>query len=324
MILLAKVILLAGGGGHTGYAYALAHYLSGKCEMEIFVPEGDKLSHNRLKRFGDVRTLSKPRGPKTPLAPFLTGLAKSFLRSSLTFNKKSVVVSTGSNFCLAPCIVAKMNGAPTVNLESSVRFTSASKTAKILAKTATLTALQWEEQMKLLPKGEVFGPMLAKPELEPYDGGYILVTGGTYGHKLLFQAFDSTNIEKVLLQAGGLYSPEFAKRHPSWKIIDYSDRFHELIAGANVVVTHFGETIIDSALVYGKPTVISVNPDWTRTAGLEDATILAEKVNGILMNDFTSDAVIETIERARKIKPPQVSSGAEPLSRRILEMAESA
>ena len=216
-----------------------------------------------------------------------------------------------------------MNGAPTVNLESSVRFTSASKTAKILAKTATLTALQWEEQMKLLPKGEVFGPMLAKPELEPYDGGYILVTGGTYGHKLLFQAFDSTNIEKVLLQAGGLYSPEFAKRHPSWKIIDYSDRFHELIAGANVVVTHFGETIIDSALVYGKPTVISVNPDWTRTAGLEDATILSDKVNGTLMQDFTSDGVIETIERAKNNRPPQIPSGAEPLSRRILEMAES-
>ncbi|HJS83459.1 MAG TPA: glycosyltransferase [Nitrososphaera sp.] len=320
---MAKVILLAGGGGHTGYAYALAHYLSGKCELETYAPEGDKLSHNRLKRFGDVKTLPKPRGPTTPLMPFLSGLAKSFLRSASTFGKKSVVVSTGSNFCLAPCIVAKMNGTPTVNLESSVRFTRASKTVKILAKTATLTALQWEEQKKLLPGGEVFGPMLAKPELEPHDGGYILVTGGTYGHKLLFKAFDSTNIEKVLLQAGALYSPEFAKSHPTWKVIDYSDRFHELIAGAQVVVTHFGETIIDSALVYGKPTVISVNPDWTRTAGLEDATIMSEKVNGILLQDFTSDAVIETIERARNIKPPKIPTGAEPLSKRILEMAES-
>jgi UDP-N-acetylglucosamine:LPS N-acetylglucosamine transferase len=320
---LAKVILLAGGGGHTGYAYALAHYLSGKCEIETYVPEGDKLSHNRLKRFGEVKTLPKPRGPTTPLMPFLSGLAKSFFRSASTFGDKSVVVSSGSNFCIAPCLIAKMNGIPTVNLESSVRFTSASKTTKILAKTATLTALQWEEQRKLLPKGEVFGPMLAKPELEPYNGGYILVTGGTYGHKMLFQAFDSTNIEKVLLQAGALYSPDFAKRHPSWKVIDYSDRFHELIAGADVVVTHFGETIIDSALIYGKPTVISVNPDWTRTAGLDDATILAKKVNGILLQDFTSDAVIETIERARNSKPPKITSGAEPLSRRILEMAES-
>lgn len=321
---MAKVVLLAGGGGHTGYAYALAHYLSGKCEIETYVPEGDKLSHNRLKRFGDVKTLPKPRGPTTPMMPFLSGLAKSFLRSASSFGRKSVVISTGSNFCLAPCIVAKMNGTPTVNLESSVRFTRASKTTKILAKTATLTALQWEEQKKLLPGGKVFGPMLAKPELAPFDGGYILVTGGTYGHKLLFQAFDSVNIEKVLLQAGALYNPEFAKRHPTWKVIDYSDRFHELIAGADVVVTHFGETIIDSALVYGKPTVISVNPDWSRTAGLEDAAVLSEKVNGILLRDFTPDAIIEAIEKAKRSRPPQISSGAEPLSRWILEMAEGA
>jgi UDP-N-acetylglucosamine:LPS N-acetylglucosamine transferase len=216
-----------------------------------------------------------------------------------------------------------MNVVPTVNLEGSVRFTSASKTDKILAKTATLTALQWEEQKQFIPKGEVFGPMLAKPELEPYDGGYILVIGGTYGHKLLFQAFDSTKMEKVLLQAGALYSPEFVKRHPSWKVIDYSDQFHELIAGADVVVTHFGETIIDSALVYGKPTVISVNPDWTRTAGFEDATILSEKVYGSLLSDFTPEAVLEAIEGARKSRPPQISGGAEPLCRRILQLAES-
>ena len=111
--------------------------------------------------------------------------------------------------------------------------------------------------------------------------------------------------------------------HPTWKVIDYSDRFHELIAGADVVVTHFGESIIDSALVYGKPTVISVNPDWNRTAGIKDATILSEKVNGTLLQDFTPDAVQEAIERARESRPPQISSGAEPLSRRILQMAES-
>lgn len=317
---MARVTLLAGGGGHTGYAYALAQHLSGKCEIETYVPEGDKLSHNRLERFGNVLTLSKPRGPKTPLMPFLSGLAKSFLRSAMIFNKKSIVVSTGSNFCLAPCIVAKLNSIPTVNIESSVRFTRASKTTKILAKTATLTALQWPEQKRLIPNGEVFGPMLAKPEVEPYDGGYTLVTGGTFGHKLLFQAFDSSNIEKVILQAGSLYGPEFANRHPTWTVIEYSDRFHELIAGADVVVTHFGETIIDSALVYRKPTVISVNPDWTRTAGFDDATMLAKKVNGVLLRDFTPDAVIEAIEKAKKSKPPQIASGADFLSKRILEM----
>jgi len=320
---LSKVVLLAGGGGHTGYAYALAQQLAGRCEMEIVVPEGDKLSHNRLKRFGDVRTMAKPRGPKTPLAPFMAGLAKSFLRSSFMVRGKAIVVSTGSNFCLAPCMLAWMNGIPTVNLESSVRFTNASKTAKLLERSSTITALQWEEQKKLLPKGEVFGPMLAKPEVKPYDGGYILVTGGTYGHKMLFQALDSSSLENVVLQAGALYNQGYTQRHPSWKVIDYSDKFHELIAGAQVVVTHFGETIIDSALVYGKPTVISVNPDWTRTAGLEDATVLCKKVNGVLLDEFTPDALIRSIDAAKKMKPPELPTGAEPLSKTILKVAEN-
>jgi UDP-N-acetylglucosamine:LPS N-acetylglucosamine transferase len=217
-----------------------------------------------------------------------------------------------------------MHGIQTVNIESSVRFTSASKTTKILARSCTLTALQWNEQKKLLPKGEVFGPLLAKPELEPYNGGYLLVTGGTYGHKLLFHTLDSTNFEKVLLQAGALYSPQYAMKHPSWEVIDYSDKFHELIAGADVVVTHFGETTIDSALVYGKPTVISVNPDWTRTAGLNDAKLLAEKVNAILLTEFSASALLQAIEKAKKTKPPQIQSGADALSKRILEMAEKA
>jgi UDP-N-acetylglucosamine--N-acetylmuramyl-(pentapeptide) pyrophosphoryl-undecaprenol N-acetylglucosamine transferase len=319
---MSKVVLLAGGGGHTGYAYALAQQLSGKCEMEIFVPEGDKLSHNRLKRFGDVRTLPKPRHPKTPLVPFVTGLAKSFLQSSFMMRGKSIVISTGSNFCLAPCMLASLNGIPTVNLESSVRFTNASKTAKLLERSASITALQWEEQRKLLPKGKVFGPMLAKPEVKTHDGGYILVTGGTYGHRMLFEALDSSEIKNVVLQAGALYKQEYAQKHPTWKVIDYSDRFHELIAGAQVVVTHFGETIIDSALVYGKPTIISVNPDWTRTAGFGDATILCKKVNGVLLEEFTPEAIHQAIDAAKSKKSPEVQNGAELLSRAILEAAE--
>jgi UDP-N-acetylglucosamine:LPS N-acetylglucosamine transferase len=105
-------------------------------------------------------------------------------------------------------------------------------------------------------------------------------------------------------------------------VIDYSTTFHELIAGAEAVVTHFGETIIDAALVYHKPTIISTNPDWTRTAGIKDATILAEKVNGVLLNELTSQALLEAIDQAKKKKPPRLESGAARLSQRIIEMAE--
>ena len=318
-----EVVLLAGGGGHTGYAYALAQFLYGKCEMEIMVPEGDQLSFNRLKKFGTIKSLLKARGPETSLVPFLGGLAKAFFRSSNMVKDKSVVVSTGSNFCIPPCMLAWKNGSPIINLESSVRFTRASKTVRILYRFAKTTALQWEEQRKFLPKGQVFGPMLAEPETQPYDGGYILVTGGTYGHRSLFQSLDSSDIDNVVLQAGALYTPDFARKHPKWKVIDYSASFHELLAGAEVVVTHFGETILDSALVYGKPTVISVNPDWTRTAGSDDAVILSKKVNAVLLNDFTPEALLEAIEKARRQTPPKLDNGAELLGKHIVTLAES-
>jgi UDP-N-acetylglucosamine:LPS N-acetylglucosamine transferase len=191
-----------------------------------------------------------------------------------------------------------------------------------MSRISEITALQWPEQRELIPRGEVFGPMLARAEREPYDGGYILATGGTYGHRTLFEALDDTNLKNVVLQAGPYYSEEYVRRHPTWKVIDYSANFHELIAGAEVVVTHFGETIIDAALVYHKPTIISTNPDWTRTAGIEDASILTEKVNGVLLKEVTPDALLHAIDQARKKKPPRFESGAARLSQRIIEMAE--
>ncbi len=317
-----KVVLLAGGGGHTAYAYALAQHLANKCEIESVVPQGDELSMARLSKFGPVKTLLKPRGPKTSFGSFAVRLGVSFLRSSSVVKQEgAVIVSTGSNFCISPCLHAKTKKNPIVNIESSVRFTKASKTAEILSRIARLTALQWEEQKNLIPKGEVVGPLLAKREVEPHDAGYILVTGGSHGHELLFGCVASSELDNVLLQAGPLYK-EFASKNPKWKIIDYTDRFHELIAGATVVVTHFGETAVDAALVYGKPTVISVNPEWKKTVGLQDAEILAKKVNGVLLSEFSPKALINAINQAKNLTPPTVSNGAEVLSNRIIEIAE--
>ena len=42
-------------------------------------------------------------------------------------------------------------------------------------------------------------PIYELPEYEPWDEGYILVTGGTYGHKALFDAISELNIENVVL-----------------------------------------------------------------------------------------------------------------------------
>ena len=313
-----NVVILAGGGGHTGYGYALAQRLHGKANIHFLVPKGDILSQKRLSKFGKVDFLLKPREAKTPTSEFLPKLAKAFLES---FRQVSgdfdAVISTGSNFCIPPSFFAWIKGIPLINIESSVRFTKASKTALLLQPFSTITALHWEEQKKLLKRGVVVGPLLPKPEVEPWNGGYILVTGGTLGHKQLFDVISESSLENVVLQTGKVNPELYKKRHPEWKILEYSTRFYELVAGAEVVVTHFGSTILE-ALIYKKPTVVVPNPEWTRTAGVEDAKYLVEKVDAVLVSEITVNNLLDAIEKSKGMPRPNFPDGAENLANLIL------
>ena len=315
-----NVLILAGGGGHTAYAYALAQRLYGRANLHFLVPEGDKLSFERLSKFGAVDFLLKPREAKTPTTEFIPKLLKAFAEA---FQKVpsdfDVVVSTGSNFCIPPCFFAWMKGIPIVNIESSVRFTKPSKSALLLQPISTITALQWEEQKKLLKKGTVVGPLIPKPEIQPWNGGYILVTGGTLGHKRLFDVISQSKLKNVVLQTGKVDPEQYRKRHPEWKILEHSARFYELVAGAEVVVTHFGATILE-ALVYGKPTVIVPNPEWTRTAGIEDAKHYARKVNAVLVSEITLENILNAVEKAKEKPMPTLPDGAENLAYTIINI----
>jgi len=318
-----EVVLLAGGGGHTAYALSLAQKLAGKCNLKILVPEGDQLSFDRLSPFGNTQTLLKPRGPKTGIFHFIGNLLKAFFVCFKIISRKSIIVSTGSNFAIPPCLVAKIKGGSIINLVESVRFDKSSKTTKILSKFSKLTALQWPEQKKLFPNGEVFGPMLAISPVKPYHGGYVLVTGGTFGHKLLFQTLNALKLENIVLQTGLVTSKSFAEKHPKWKIINYSNKFEEILAGAEVVVTHFGATLIESTLIHGKPTVVAYNPEVTKGARYEDLLVIMKKTNAILFDDFKPEILEDLIEKAKKQKPPKIESGANLLAKRILAFSES-
>ncbi len=309
-----EILILAGGGGHTGYAYALAQTLVDEASLSFLVPEGDRLSEERLKKFGTVDFLIKPRGPKTPAHEFAVRLAKSGLKSFRKVSRKlNFVVSTGSNFCLSPALFGWLKGIPLVNIESSVRFTKASKTTRMLQPFSTITALHWEEQKKLLKDGVVVGPLLPQPDTQPRSGGYILVTGGTYGHKALFDMMAESELKNVVLQTGRVDPALYAKRHPEWRVIELSDKFHEIVAGADIVVTHFGSTILE-ALVYRKPTVVVPNPEWTRTAGIEDAKLLANKVNAVLVSVLDLPNLLNAIDEARFRETPVFPDGAKNLA----------
>ncbi len=318
----ARVLILVGGGGHSGYAYALAEELHKKISLSFIVPKGDMLSEKRLRKFGNVKFLIKPRGPKTSIQQFLPRLAKSFIESiGQPFHEFDVVVSSGSNFSVLPAIMAWIRGVPVVSIESPVRFSKPSKTACILQHFSAITALHWEEQKRLLD-GVVVGPIVPRLKLKSENKGYILVTGGTHGHRLLFDALAESNMHNVVLQTGKVDSKPYVKKHPEWKVITFTEKFQELLAGADVVITHFGSTALEAALVYKKPVVIVLNPEWTRTVGAEDAEFLAEKLNAIFISETKLEILLKAIDEAKKRNIPTMPSGAKNLAKIILKLAK--
>ena len=92
------------------------------------------------------------------------------------------------------------------------------------------------------------------------------------------------------------------------------------MANAEVVVTHFGLTALEAALVYKKPVVIVPNPEWTRTVGTEDAKHLANKLNAVFVSETKLEILINAIKEARNRSFPELPSGAEKLANIILEL----
>jgi UDP-N-acetylglucosamine--N-acetylmuramyl-(pentapeptide) pyrophosphoryl-undecaprenol N-acetylglucosamine transferase len=314
-----RILILAGGGGHTGFGYALAQRLEGKASMAFLIPQDDNLSYERLCRFGAVYYLLKSRGAKTPTGEFAYNLAKALAMSMMKVTSDfDAVVSTGSNFCIPPALAALSKGIHIINIEAAVRFTKSSLTARILQPFSAITALHWQEQKKLL-KGTVVGPILPKPEIQPWNGGYILVTGGSLGHKQLFDAVNESSLKNVVLQTGEVDPEPYRKQHPEWKIIRYSPMFPELLAGAEIVVTHFGSTALE-AVAYKKPTVIVLNPEWKRTVGKKDAEIFAKKLGAAFISDINLEHLMDAIERAKNIEIPSLRDGAKVLAEMILNL----
>ena len=319
---MVRVVVTASGGGHTGYAVALAQRLHGRADLLFIIPKGDVWSRSKVERFGEVVEVSKPRGPRDSLGKLVLRMPGAFFESlGCVPGGYDVFVSSGSNHSVPPAIVARLKGLRVYNVESSVRFTRPSLSARWLRLFSHVTVLQWEEQLKLHPNGVVYGPFYELPEYEPSDRGYILVTGGTYGHKLLFDAVSELELDNVVLQTGRVDPEPYVRKHPEWTVFRFDPDFGRWIAGASVVVSHLGKTVVDAALTYRKPVVIVPNPEWTLTAGWEDARILARKLNAVVVENISSKTLLEAIEEAKKRKPPTYPDGAEKLAKEILELS---
>ncbi|MEM1540590.1 MAG: glycosyltransferase, partial [Candidatus Bathyarchaeia archaeon] len=135
----------------------------------------------------------------------------------------------------------------------------------------------------------------------------------------LFDVISESKLKNVVLQTGNVDPEPYRRRHPEWKILKHSAKFYELVAGADVVITHFGATILE-AVVYQKPTVVVPNPEWTRAAGVEDAKQYARKVNAMLVSEITLENILSAIEKAKEARLPTLPDGAENLANMILNL----
>lgn len=315
-----KVVITASGGGHTGYAVAIAQRLSGKAELAFVVPEGDLWSASKVRLYGRVTFVKKARGPNDMLIKALPGLLKACIQSALRVPSGfHVLVSSGSNHSIPPALVARAKGMKVVNIESSVRFTRPSTSARLLRPLSHLTALQWPEQEELLPGGVLVGPIFEKPAYRPEDRGYILVTGGTYGHRRLFNAILKLNLERVVMQTGTVDPTPYKMKKPSWIVFRFDPDFAKWLAGATVVISHLGKTVIDAALTYRKPVIIVPNTEWKYTAGWRDAELLAEKLNAVLVRNVSPEVIRRAIREAEGRRPPKYEDGGENLAKLILK-----
>jgi UDP-N-acetylglucosamine:LPS N-acetylglucosamine transferase len=315
-----RVLILAGGGGHTSIALALAQALRGKAETSFLIPERDRLSGELLSPYGPVKELIKGRYPQTSNLLFPFRLAASFYHSfPLVNGDYDVVVSSGSNFCIPPAIIAWLKSIPVINIESRVAITKPSKTARLLQHFSRRTLLQWEEQKKNLD-GVVTGPIFPEKRYEARNLEYVLVTGGTEGHRQLFDAIVELDLEKVVMQTGKVDPAPYREKHPNWTIIPYSTEFEKLVAESSIVITHQGGGTIFEALLYEKPLIIVFNPELTRTANTEDMLVLARKVEAPFLEVVDGAKIKSLIQEAESHKKPHFENGRVKAAEVILEL----
>ena len=316
---LARILITASGGGHTGYARAVALHLAGRHQLVFAIRRGDGWSRSRLAGLGRVYETWPGRSPGDPVWRSI-GLARS-LYDSLRLPRVDAALCTGHNHSIPPCIAAWLRGAKLILLEDVYRISGGSRSVRLLSPISTLVALHWREQLGLYSRGVVVGPVYEPPTHRPWDGGYVLVTTGSHGFKRLFDTILGLAGRWRLVLQTGRVDPE-PYRRAGVEAFRFDPDIERWIAGASVVVTHIGVTAVNAALGYGKPVVIVYNPEWRLAAPPQDARVVASRIGARFLERLTLDGLAEAVEGALASRPPRIPSGAAKLAR-LVEAASS-
>ncbi|MCS7108510.1 MAG: polysaccharide biosynthesis protein [Sulfolobales archaeon] len=289
----SRILIVAGYGGHSGYAFAVVHELFslGFRRNVILVAEGYEFLIDKFRPYGEVITQVLPRRPAEPLYKGLMRWFKALIQSTKLTSRYRIysVFAGGSNFSILPSLLSKfLGGSKIFTIEAIEHFKSQSRAVKVLEAIGGTVFLHWEEQLELYPNGIVVGPVYEPPIYEVRDEGYVLVTTGTLGYKELFDSVEKLGFENVVLQSGDVDPNPYISRKPSWKVFRYTSDIHRWIANASLVITQQGVTASIARLAYRKPTIIVWNPRVTLGAKKDEVMTYAEKLEIPLVDDLTT------------------------------------
>ncbi|MEM4762405.1 MAG: glycosyltransferase [Desulfurococcaceae archaeon] len=306
-------LIIAGYGGHAGYAYAVAYELIKLgVELDILLPRGYDYLADRFRKLGEVYYATLPR---KPLEPFYRGLhrwIKALIESlKLLRGKYDFVFASGSNFSIPASTTLKiLRNQRIYTLEAVDHIYTKSKAVNALSKLGAVVFLHWEEQLKMYPDGVVVGPVYEPALYEPRNEGYVLVTTGTLGAREVFDALVQLELEKAVVQTGDVEPEQYFERKPQWVFFKYTSDLYKWIAGADVVVTHPGVTAATARLAYGKPLVLVYTKRHSKLFIREEVKALASKLNAAYLEEPTPDKLYEALEKARRLVKPRYKVGS--------------
>jgi len=315
-----KGLILAGYGGHAGYAFAVAEELVKRgVELEVLLPCGYRYLEKRFEKLGSVRYATLPRKPLEPLYKGVHRWLKAFAESTkLASRGYDFVFATGSNFSIPASTVLKLLKRSRIyTLEAVDRVYTRSKAVSALYRVGAVVFLPWEEQLRIYPRGIVVGPIYEPAMYEPRDEGYVLVTTGTLGAKDLFDAVVELDVGKMVVQTGDVDPVPYIERKPGWIFFQYTEDLYRWIAGARVVVTHPGITAVTARLAYGKPLVIVYTRRHMKLFAKKEVELFAKKLNAAFLDEVTPTKLAMALDEAGRKPVPVYSNGATKIAEHI-------
>ena len=314
---MARILVLAGYGGHAGYAYAVLYHLRHAYnvpveDIDVLVPQGYEWVREKLRGLGSVREAPLPRKPNEPFLKTLHRWPGALFRGMRECKGYNVVLATGSNFSLphaAACLLKRR--ARVFVIEAVDRVITASKTPKILSWLGATPVLAWKEQKRNYLRGVIVGPIYEPPVYEARDEGFILVTTGTLGLPRLYKALGRLGLDNIVVQSGDVPVDEVKEINPKWRVFQYTPELTRLIARASIVITHFpGMTGVTARLAYKKPVVLVQSWRHKLSADPREGPLFAEKLRVPYIKAPEPKSLAKALEEARSMVPPSYPNGA--------------